>query len=75
METPDLWSFQTDTAEQSHTDFSGPKVRQLKATKNCNSHFYWLNIYELNLTQTKLMNGLLLAYLSYHGQIETFTFP
>lgn len=57
MEAPDLWSLQADTAEQSHTDFPGSKVGQFKATNNCSSHFFWLNIYELDLTQTRFMNG------------------
>lgn len=56
MEAPDLWSFQAVTTEQSHIDFPGSKVGQFKAMNNCNSHFCWLNIYELNLTQTKFMN-------------------
>lgn len=64
MEAPDLWSFQADTTEQSHIDFPGSMVGKFKATNNCSSHFYWLNIYELNLPQTKFMNGAALPVLS-----------
>lgn len=38
-----------------------PEVGQFKATKNCNSYFCWLNIYELDLTQTKFMKGAALG--------------
>lgn len=61
MEAPDLWSFQAVTAEQSHIDFPGSEVGQFKATKNCNSYFCWLNVYELDLTQTKFMKGAALG--------------
>lgn len=61
MEAPDLWSFQAVSAEQSHIDFPGSNVEQFKAMNNCNSHFCWLNIYELDLTQTKFMNGAALS--------------
>lgn len=61
MVTPDLRSFQADTAEQSLIDFPGPKVGQFKATNNCNSQLYLVNIYQLDLTQTKFMNGATLG--------------